>query len=111
MPYHLAPRSNGEPVVIDWEYGSLAGFPGIDAGLWAVNVGARHLRVPAETISSSFVHWACQREFGGIRMTPHEARAVLALAAYFTYEALAGTDAEAVQRVRASLWAHSDAHF
>ena len=105
MPYHLATRFPDEPVLIDWEYGSLGGFPGADAAIWAVNVGARHLRLPADAISSAFTTWACGRELGGVRVSPTEARAILALAAYFTYRAQRATPSEPeAQRVRAALW-------
>jgi hypothetical protein len=106
MPYHLATRQGGERVIIDWEYSSLAGFPGIDAAVWVVNVGARHLRASADVISPLFTSWACGRELGGIRMNRDEARAILALAAYFTYRALRGTDPEYAQQVRTSLWTY-----
>ena len=106
MPYHLAIRQGGKPVILDWEYGSLAGFPGVDAAMWTVNVGARHLRASAEVIASAFTSWACGRELGGVRMSRDEARAVLALAAYFTYRALGATDPEHAQRVRTALWAY-----
>ncbi len=106
MPYHLATRPGGDPVLVDWEYGSLAGFPGVDAAVWAVNVGARHLGASADVISSVFTSWACSRELGGIRMKQEEARAVLALAAYFTHRALGASGSEHAQRVRTSLSTH-----
>lgn len=106
MPYHLATRRGGDPVLVDWEYSSLSGFPGVDAAVWTVNVGARHLRASADVIASVFTSWACGRELGGVRVTQAEARAILALGAFFTYRALAGSDPEHAQQVRASLWAY-----
>jgi hypothetical protein len=109
MPYHLATRSASEPVLIDWEYGSQAGFPGADAAIWVVNVGARHLRFHADVISSAFTTWASGRELGGIRISRDEARAILALAAYYTYRAQRATPSEPeAQRVRSALWTYDE---
>lgn len=102
-PNHLASRQGGGPVLMDWEYGSMDGFPGVDAASWVIRVGAMLQDASADTVSSVFTSWACGRDCSGVRMTRDEARAILALTAYW-YRDWAGVGRGG--SLRASLWAH-----
>lgn len=85
LPCNMATRQDGTPVLVDWENGSLVGFPGVDAAAWMIGVGARFGHVPAHAISSAYVSWVCSRECSGLRIAREEARAILALTAYRMY--------------------------
>lgn len=110
LPSNIAMRVGGELVLVDWEFGSLAGFPGVDAAQWVIHVGTWSVQASTNVISSVFTSWACGRQFGGTRITRDEARAILALTAYSDYRrhttALGGGSSDYIQRVRSSLWTY-----
>ncbi len=111
VPYHgdLAPWNlttiKGKVWAIDWEYGSLEGFPGADVAYYVLQVGALLKGWPPEKCADRAARALARLPWPG--MSPSEAEALVRLVAYDAYvKALEDGHPRAapLQRWRERIW-------
>jgi hypothetical protein len=104
-PWNLLQTTDGSLVAVDWEYGRVAGFPGLDLAHYVLQAACLfHRWSPAEARNFARCYLAQDR---WLDLSPAEAAAIVSLAAHeaFQLEVANGhVSNDPTQRWRRAIW-------
>ena len=108
-PWNLIRRPDGSLGAIDWEYGTLEGFPYLDLAHYVLQTSALIYRWPPSRAAEFTMHYLADQP--RLALSNMEARALTSLAAYDAYQKFQDdghvSETNHLQRWRRAIWEDS----